>query len=359
MAVPFSSLHQKADRLQQMAGQIALHLFQARRRPVSSALLARLAQRGARFHALALDTRAAEITERAGCGPVAALGTPASIQRGTQRGQARHAHPDRRQPPAARRAAWRCVRLICWLLLLVFGWGLLGWSLWVGAMRMPAQAVSPARLLVCTKPTLAADPQAPCPQPLPGGTSTTLLGTCPSASSAQGNQVTQIASCTQVSIDANTYAFYGIMGFGLLCLVWWLATLVKAIGGQHPAALGLVVRNLALACFAFLVAWSIQAGFGQLEHLLVAAEQNSEALPFSAVVFLGDVLLILLIRVGVGIALLKMLLSFLAGFGAVAEGHPRALAVTTVKIRVIALLLVVLVVAPWLLTQAAHIITGS
>ncbi len=359
MAVPFSSLHRKADRLQQMAGQIAQILTQVRRRPASTALLARLARRRARFHALALDARAAEIIERAGCGPVAALGAPPSIQRGTQRGKARHAHLGCRQPPVARCAAWRSLRLGCWLLLLLFGWGLLGWSLWVGATRMPAQAVSPARLLVCTKPTLAADPQAPCPQPLPGGTSTTLLGTCPSTSSTANNQVTQIASCTQVSIDANTYAFYGVMGFGLLCLLWWLAMLVKAIGGQHPAALGLVVRNLALACFAFLVAWSIQAGFGQLEHLLLAAEQHSEALPFSVLVFLMEVLLVLLIRVGVGIALLKMLLSFLAGFGAVAEGHPRALAVTTAKLRVIVLLLVVLVVAPWLLTQAAHIITGS
>lgn len=358
MAVPSSSLHQKADRLQQMAGQIALLLTQARRRSASTALLTRLAKRGARFHALALDTRAAEIIERAECGPVGVLGAPASIQRGTQRGKARHAHPGRRQPPVARRAAWRGLRLGCWLLLW-FGWGLLGWSLWVEATPVPAQAVSPARLLVCTKPTLAADPQAPCPQSLPGGTSTTLLGTCPSASGTQDHQVTQIASCTQVSIDATTYAFYGVMGLGLLCLLWWLATLVKAIGGQHPAALGLVVKNFALACFAFLVAWSIQAGFGQLEHLLLAAQQNTEALPFSALVFLVEVLLILLIRVGIGIALLRMLLSFLAGFGAVAEGHPRALAVTTVRLRVIALLLIVLVVAPWLLTQAAHIITGS
>jgi hypothetical protein len=326
VAVP--SLHQTAERFHHLAGQIALLLTQARQRPGSMVLRVRLAQRRTRFHSLAFDARAAERAGRDGREPLAAL-------------------------PVPRLAS--CP----WLLVLLLGCGLIGGALWASSARVSSLPLSPARLVACTKPTLAADPQAPCPQPLPGGTSTTLLGTCPSTSSAQNNQVTQIASCTQVGMDATTYTFYGVMGLGLLCLVWWLATLVKAIGGQHPAALGLVVKNFALACFAFLVAWSIQAGFGQLEQLLVAAEQNSEALPFSALVFLVEVLLVLLIRVGIGIALLKMLLSFLAGFGAVAEGHPRALALTTVRLRVIALLLVVLVVAPWLLTQVAHIITGS
>jgi hypothetical protein len=361
MAVPFSSLHQKADRLQQMAGQITLLLTQARRRPLSSALRARLAKRGARFHALALDTRAAEIAERAGCAPPTALPVSPSAQRRAQRGTARHGFLRGGQLSHAglprRRARHAPSR---WLLVVLLGIGLAGGTLWACAGAISPSA-RPLGLVACTPPAQD-DPVLPCPRPT-SPPSTTLLGTCPQHDSQPGSpNITQIVSCTEFATETTTLADIGVMAIGLLCLLSWLWTVVRAIGatGQSSAAaLGQVVKQFFIAAFVFLVAWSIQAWWVQLEQILLASAHDTGVLPFQTIVFLADVLLVLVIRVGVGLALLKMLLSIVGGAGAFAEGSPRALAVTRRHLTVLAVLVVVLVLSPWFLNVGAQIVTGG
>lgn len=242
-----------------------------------------------------------------------------------------------------------CVSLV---LGLVVG-GILSWA---GAASAERPRADTHRLVACVAP-LAAALQVPCPQPDPGGPSTTLLGACPA------NSPTQWASCMALASFASTWAFYLVVLWGLLCALWWLTSVVRLMSPvgtvRASEALSLVLRNGFVAVFAFLVAWSLQALYAQVEVLLLAAQHEPNVLPLQIIGYLALVVLALLIRIGAGVWLLNLLLSLLKGSIALAGHNPRALAGGVERLYLMGGLLFLLLAAPALLSLAAQLIMGE
>ena len=118
-------------------------------------------------------------------------------------------------------------------------------------------------------------------------------------------------------------------------------------------------RNFLIACFTFLVAWSLRGLFFQLETLLLAAQRDPGVLPWQTLLYLFEVGVAFLVQVGAGAVLLSLLLALLKGVFAVAGSDAHALALSRQRLFWMVLLLVVIVAAPSVLSLVAQAITGG